>query len=90
MTFAAHYDNGALPLHIRIALFAADHDGQRLERGHLRAATDPFARPAEIARGVRHAIKAGLLAPGSTSACLHSRLTDGVRQAYPIEDRRTA
>jgi hypothetical protein len=76
--FAAHYENPGLALHIRVGLYAEDHDGQRLERGQLRAAVDPLSRPAEIARAVRRAIRAGLLAPGSTARCLHSLLTDDV------------
>lgn len=65
--FAHHYDNPRLTLSMRVILYAHDHDGQDLDRGQLRAAVDPHARPAEISRAVRHAVRADVLTSTSTS-----------------------
>jgi hypothetical protein len=78
MTYTHHYENAGLPLWMRIALYAADHDGVHLDRGQLRAAVDPLTRPAEIARAVRQGIHVGVLHPDSTSRHLNSRLAEGM------------
>lgn len=72
MTFSRFYASPRLPLWWRVILFAIDHDGMPLARGHLRDAVDPerLTRPAEISRAIRKGEKAGMLAPGSCAGVL--------------------
>lgn len=72
MTFARHYTNPRLPLWYRVSLFGVDHDGEHLERGQLLSAVDPLrlSRSAEVSRAIQHAVKKGMLKPGSSSSML--------------------
>jgi hypothetical protein len=79
MTFARYYDAPQLPLFSRVLMYALDHDGQRLDRAELHDAVDPFRliRSAEISRAIRHCVRKGLLAPGSSCSALYVAHDEG-------------
>lgn len=72
--FESSYRHPALPLSLRVALFAFDRCCQPLSPGELREAVDPLVRSAEISRAIRDGKRLGLLAACSTSSLLHSQL----------------
>lgn len=62
----------ALPLWVRVGLYACAHHAQPLGRGELRLALDPTRTSKDVSVAIARALKAGLLAPGSTARCLYS------------------
>ena len=67
----------ALPLWVRVGLYAQAHHGVDLAPGELRRALDPHvARPA-LSRAISRAVAEGLVAHDSTARCLWSLVRSG-------------
>ena len=69
------WQSKALPLWVRVALYAEDHHGRRLAPGELRTTLDPQASPKDVSRAIRRGIEAGLLTYDSSARALYTLAT---------------